>query len=63
MIKRVVPNITTDRIDESREFYWGLFGFQVAMDMGWVVTLASPDNLTAQISLVRGKVPVSPTKI
>ncbi len=54
-IKRVVPNISTDRMDESRKFYTGLFGFHVAMDMDWIVTLASPENQTAQISLVRAK--------
>jgi len=53
IIRRVVPNVTTDRIDESLEFYTSLLGFQVAMDMDWIVTLASPDNSTAQISLVR----------
>jgi predicted enzyme related to lactoylglutathione lyase len=54
-IKRVVPNVSTDRLDESRQFYMTLLGFQVAMDMDWIVTLASPDNPTAQISLVRGE--------
>jgi uncharacterized glyoxalase superfamily protein PhnB len=32
-------------------------GFEVAMDKGWIVTLSSPANPTAQISLVRGDVP------
>ncbi len=56
-IVRVVPNITTDRIEESREFYTGLLGFRVAMDMEWIVTLSAPDNPTAQISFVRGPSP------
>lgn len=54
-IKRVVPNISTDRIDESREFYTGLLGFHVAMNMDWIVTLVSPVTPTAQISLVRAE--------
>jgi catechol 2,3-dioxygenase-like lactoylglutathione lyase family enzyme len=53
-IRRVVPNIASERIDESREFYTEFLGFDVAMDMGWIVTLASPSNPTAQISLLRG---------
>jgi catechol 2,3-dioxygenase-like lactoylglutathione lyase family enzyme len=53
-IRRVVPDITSERIDESRDFYVGLLGFTVAMDMGWVVTFASPANPTAQITLLRG---------
>jgi catechol 2,3-dioxygenase-like lactoylglutathione lyase family enzyme len=54
-IRRVVPDITSERIDESRDFYVGLLGFTVAMDMGWVVTFASPANPTAQITLMRGE--------
>ena len=40
--------------DESRKFYTEFLGFDVAMDMGWVLTFASPSNPTAQITLVRG---------
>ncbi|MCH9647365.1 MAG: VOC family protein [Deltaproteobacteria bacterium] len=58
-IRRVVSNITSTRMEESREFYTTLFGFEVAMDMGWVITLSSPSNPTAQISLVRGDDSVS----
>ena len=53
-IRGVVPDITSERIDESRDFYVGLLGFTVAMDMGWAVTFASPSNPTAQITLMRG---------
>ena len=53
-IRRVVPNITSENVEQSRKFYTDFLGFQVAMDMGWIVTLASPTNPTAQISLLRG---------
>jgi catechol 2,3-dioxygenase-like lactoylglutathione lyase family enzyme len=52
-IRRVVPNIASDRLDACRDFYVGLFGFQVAMDMGWILTLVSPSNPTAQVSVLR----------
>ena len=52
-IRRVVPDIKSERVDESREFYVGVLGFKVAMDMGWVVTFASPTNPTAQITVMR----------
>jgi catechol 2,3-dioxygenase-like lactoylglutathione lyase family enzyme len=52
-IRRVVPDIRSDRIDESRHFYAGILGFQIAMDMGWVITFASPSNPTAQITVIR----------
>jgi len=52
-IRRVVPDINSERVDESREFYVGVLGFKVAMDLGWVVTFASPTNPTAQITIMR----------
>jgi catechol 2,3-dioxygenase-like lactoylglutathione lyase family enzyme len=50
-IKRVVPDIISDQIEKSRDFYVDVLGFDVAMDMGWIVTLTSPDEPAAQISL------------
>ncbi|MET9252198.1 VOC family protein [Streptomyces sp. NPDC048182] len=53
-IRRIVPNIevaSEERKAESRDFY-GLLGFEEAMDMGWVATLVSPANPTAQLSLL-----------
>jgi catechol 2,3-dioxygenase-like lactoylglutathione lyase family enzyme len=52
-IRRVMPIVASDKPDASREFYTGLLGFQVAMDMGWIMTLVSPTNPTAQVSIVR----------
>jgi catechol 2,3-dioxygenase-like lactoylglutathione lyase family enzyme len=53
-IRRIVPNIPCERVDESRKFYTEFLGLDVAMDMGWIVTLASPRNPTAQVSLLPG---------
>jgi catechol 2,3-dioxygenase-like lactoylglutathione lyase family enzyme len=50
-IRRAVPDISTDSIEESRAFY-ELLGFTEVMDLGWVSTLASPSNPTAQIILL-----------
>jgi catechol 2,3-dioxygenase-like lactoylglutathione lyase family enzyme len=52
-VSRVVPNIRSDRFDECRTFYVELLGFEVAMDMRWIMTFVSPTNPTAQISVVR----------
>jgi catechol 2,3-dioxygenase-like lactoylglutathione lyase family enzyme len=52
-IRRVVPNIASDKPDACRDFYAGLLGFQVAMDLGWVMTFVSPSNPTAQVSVLR----------
>ena len=51
-IRRVVPVITTQSLDPSREFYVQLFGFEVAMDMDWIMSLASPTNPTVQIAVM-----------
>lgn len=59
-IRRVVPNIASERPEESRAFYTHFLGFDVAMDMGWIVTLVSPTNETAQISLGSGEMPGGP---
>lgn len=49
-IRRAVPDIRADDLGESRAFY-GTLGFEEVMDLGWVVTLASPSNPTAQVTL------------
>lgn len=53
-IRRVVPNITSNRMEESVAFYSEFLGFRVAMNMGWIVTVVSPSSPTAQISIVSG---------
>jgi len=52
-IRRIVPDIRSQHIDESRAFYVDFLGLKVAMDMGFIMTLVSPINPTAQISIMR----------
>lgn len=59
-IRRIVPNIQSERMDESRKFYVEFLGLELAMDMGWIMTLVSSSNPTAQISIVRGPAPATP---
>src|ERR687887_2195955 len=51
-IEREVPNIRWGRPAETRDFFVELLGFEVAMDMGWVVTVVSPTNPSAQVTIV-----------
>jgi catechol 2,3-dioxygenase-like lactoylglutathione lyase family enzyme len=51
-INRAVPNIRSERPGETRDFFVDLLGFEVAMDMDWVVTLASPTNSSAQVTII-----------
>ena len=47
-----MPNIRSERPAETRDFFVDVLGFEVAMDMGWVVTVASPTNASAQVTIV-----------
>jgi catechol 2,3-dioxygenase-like lactoylglutathione lyase family enzyme len=59
-ISRAVPNIRSDRPAETRDFFVNLLGFEVAMDMGWIATVASPANASVQISIVGNDDPAAP---
>ena len=59
-ISRAVPNISSDRAAETREFFVDLLGFEVAMDLGWVVTLVSPTNATVQVNIIGNDDPSAP---
>lgn len=50
-IRRVVPDIHARSLDESRDFY-GALGFVEVMNQGWVMTMASPSNPTAQVTFL-----------
>jgi uncharacterized glyoxalase superfamily protein PhnB len=51
-ISRAVPNIRAERPSDTRDFFVELLGFDVAMDLGWVVTLASSPNPSAQVTII-----------
>jgi catechol 2,3-dioxygenase-like lactoylglutathione lyase family enzyme len=51
-ITRAVPNIRSNRPAETRDFFVDLLGFEVAMDMGSITTVASPTNPSAQVTIV-----------
>jgi catechol 2,3-dioxygenase-like lactoylglutathione lyase family enzyme len=51
-VRRIVPNINSSDPSASRSFYQGVLGLDAAMDMGWIITFASPSNPTAQVSVV-----------
>jgi catechol 2,3-dioxygenase-like lactoylglutathione lyase family enzyme len=52
-IRRIVPDIKSQHLAESRAFYVDFLGLEMAMDMGFVMTFVSPTNPTAQISVVK----------
>jgi catechol 2,3-dioxygenase-like lactoylglutathione lyase family enzyme len=60
MINRTVPNLRSERPEETRDFFVGLLGFEPAMDLGWVMTVASPDNPAAQVTIISNDDPAAP---
>ena len=51
-VRRIVPDIAAENPAIGQDFYTEVLGLEVAIDLGWVVTFASPDNATAQITVV-----------
>ena len=51
-VSRAVPNIRSNRPAETRDFFVDLLGFEVAMDIGWVMTVTSPTNPSAQVTII-----------
>ncbi|MFD4975312.1 VOC family protein [Streptomyces sp. NPDC093064] len=60
-VRRVMPIIQSEAAEESRDFY-GLLGFEEVMNLGWIMTLASPSSPSAQVSVMTGDktAPVTP---
>ena len=48
-VKRVVANIAVDRTEDARRFYCDVLGLEIAMDLGWYMTLASGADAPVQI--------------
>jgi predicted enzyme related to lactoylglutathione lyase len=52
-VRRILPDFQVADPSSGSEFYSEVLGMEVAMDLGWVVTYAAPDNSGAQINLMR----------
>lgn len=51
-VRRIVANISADSVAEVRRFYAELFGLDVLMDLGWIVTLGSGETAATQMSIL-----------
>jgi catechol 2,3-dioxygenase-like lactoylglutathione lyase family enzyme len=52
-VLRIVPNIRTEQVAEARRFYEDILGLRVAMDLGWIVTVAAESAAAApQVSIM-----------
>jgi uncharacterized glyoxalase superfamily protein PhnB len=50
-IRRIMPDFQSEAMEDSRDFY-GRLGLEEVMNLGWVMTLASPSNPTAQVTFM-----------
>jgi catechol 2,3-dioxygenase-like lactoylglutathione lyase family enzyme len=54
-IRRIVPNIYTDDLESSKDFYRDFLGMELAMDLGWILAFASKENPKAQINIHKNR--------
>ena len=59
-VRRAVPNVRSGSPEATRDLFVDLLGFEVAMDLGWVVTLASPANPSVQVNVIGNDDPAAP---
>ena len=59
-VSRAVPNIRSERPAETRDFFVELLGFETAMDIGWVMTVASPTDSSIQVNIISNDDPAAP---
>ena len=50
-VKRIVANVAAGSVASVQKFYVDLFGLEVVMDHGWIVTLASRKTAAVQLSI------------
>lgn len=53
--RRITPDISSNKIEESKAFYCGFVGLKLAMDLEWILTFMSESNPTAQINILRSE--------
>lgn len=51
-VKRIVTNIATPDVDAARAFYRDVLGLDVLMEMGWITTFGSDEQMSVQISVM-----------
>lgn len=51
IVKRIVANIAADDTARARDFYVDVLGLDVAMDLDWIATFASTEQMSPQLSV------------
>ncbi|GLQ54873.1 glyoxalase superfamily protein [Devosia nitrariae] len=51
-VRRIVANIAGTDMAAARAFYGDLFGLEVGMDLGWIVTFVADTRAISQMSVM-----------
>ena len=49
-VKRIVANIATTDVGKAKAFYGDVLGLDLAMNLGWIATFASSEEMEPQVS-------------
>ena len=52
-IRRIKPNIRSDRFDESREFYKDVIGLEGGDGLDWILFFSAPGEPQLQLSVMK----------
>ncbi len=50
-VKRIVANIAATDVGRAKQFYGDVLGLELLMDLGWIATYGSADEMSVQISV------------
>lgn len=59
-IRRLLANISSERLQESRDFYVDLLGMEVASETDWYVKLVSPLDPALELGIIQRNHPLLP---
>jgi catechol 2,3-dioxygenase-like lactoylglutathione lyase family enzyme len=51
-VKRIVANIAAENVAAARRFYQDTLGLDLLMDLGWIATYGSSQEMSVQVSIM-----------
>lgn len=51
-VRRIVANVTTQDVASAHRFYHDILGLKVVMDLGWMATYGSGEDMQVQVSFM-----------
>lgn len=63
MPQRIMTNICSKKLAESKTFYQHLFAFKVAFESDWFVQLVAPDNEQLELGIIAAEHEIVPSDL